>query len=457
MSKKIMIYGLGTFFSKILVFLMVPIYTRVFSVSDYGYYDVLIQNLQMIVSISFLEIWSGILRYMFDGENKLRPINTFKKMLPFLLCIYAFSFFILGRITEVKYIPLSIIYGILYLIFTISNSECRGYGNNVLYVLSGFLSTFISCSLSIVFAVIMHRGIEYLIISQCVGYIVASILVEFRLHCFKDSFHTKDSVPLNEMIKYCFPLMLNSFSFLFLGTYNKNVILKVLGKEASGYYAYISKFSTILSILISIYALAWQEEAFLSANSSNQDQKYSRYINLFIKMVGLGTPIFTILLFWGAPIVGGSQYTVASVYIPFAILSAFIAGLSSVYSTLLTVDKKTNYIFVSTVIGALANVALATVLIPKVGIDGANISLCTGFGATVLMRGIFAAKRHDIRLDKLLFVLVFAGMGLCYWVFHISNATAAVFLLIGLVLVWMSQNYNEAIVMIVKIKNRLGK
>ena len=85
MKKKILVYGIGTFFSKVLVFLMVPVYSRVFSRADYGYYDVIIQNLQMIISISFLEIWSGILRFMYDGDEKLSPVNTFKRMFPVLL------------------------------------------------------------------------------------------------------------------------------------------------------------------------------------------------------------------------------------------------------------------------------------------------------------------------------------------------------------------------------------
>lgn len=45
MAKKILIYGLGIFFSKIIVFLLIPIYTRCFSTTDYGYYDVLVTNL----------------------------------------------------------------------------------------------------------------------------------------------------------------------------------------------------------------------------------------------------------------------------------------------------------------------------------------------------------------------------------------------------------------------------
>ena len=96
MKKRILIYGIGTFFSKILVFLMVPVYTRVFSTSDFGYYDVLISDMQMIVSISFVEIWSGIIRFMFEDENRYRPIKTMLRMTPVLMMFYAAGVFILS-------------------------------------------------------------------------------------------------------------------------------------------------------------------------------------------------------------------------------------------------------------------------------------------------------------------------------------------------------------------------
>lgn len=91
MQKKMMIYGIGIFASKLLVFFMVPVYTRTFSVADYGYYDVIISNVQMIASISFIEIWSGIIRFMFDYKDCYKPLKIFRKLFPIFLVIYIIS------------------------------------------------------------------------------------------------------------------------------------------------------------------------------------------------------------------------------------------------------------------------------------------------------------------------------------------------------------------------------
>ena len=103
MKKKLIIYGIGTVLSKILVFLMVPIYTRIFSAADYGYYDVILSDIQMLISISFIEIWSGILRFMFASERKETPIKAFIKIAPFTLVMYVVFLFVLSCFISLKY------------------------------------------------------------------------------------------------------------------------------------------------------------------------------------------------------------------------------------------------------------------------------------------------------------------------------------------------------------------
>ena len=286
MKKRILIYGIGTFFSKILVFMMVPIYTRVFSTSDFGYYDVLISDMQMIVSIAFVEIWSGIIRFMFEDEDRFSPIKTMLRMIPVLMALYAGGVFILSFIFEIKYPVVTIIYGIMYLLFSVSNSICRGLEHNTRYVISGLISTLVSCTLSIVFAVALHLGIQYLLVAQSIGYALAVGYVELTTKAYRRAIRsTYREGSIKEMSKYCIPLMMNSFSFLFLGTYNKNIIISQLGENLSGIYAYVGKFSAIVAVLLSVYALAWQEQAFISANSDNREEQYSHYLNEFIKLI----------------------------------------------------------------------------------------------------------------------------------------------------------------------------
>ncbi len=402
MGKKIIIYGIGTFCTKLIVFLMVPIYTRVFSTADYGYYDVIISDIQMIVSIAFVEIWSAIMRYMFSDEKREKSIKAFVIMLPMMIVFYAICIALLSRIIAIKYPFIIFMLGISYLLFNVGNTYCRGYGKNIDYVVSGMIYTIISCGLSLVWSVLYSKGIVYLFVAQIIGYLIAAIYVEIRTGAYGKALPIKvDLGYIIELLKYSIPLMANSFSFLFLGTYNKNVVLKKLGEEMSGQYAYILKYSAILTILISVYSLAWQEEAFIRNDDIDRDKIYSFYINNFFKVVGCAVPCYIVIAFFCAPVIGGMKYVEVSKYILCDVCSAYIAQISGLFSIIIAVNKKTWQTLISTLIGALVNVLMASLFIKMLGINGSSLSLCLGFIVSSCLRYMFVKTDMKFQINWL--------------------------------------------------------
>lgn len=451
MSKKLFIYGIGIIFSKILVFLMVPIYTRVFAVSDYGYYDVIISDMQMIVSIAFVEIWSGIMRYMFADDDKYKPIKAMIKMLPFMIIVYAVIIFVISHIIELRYPFIICLYGIMYLLYNIATTICRGFNKNIDYVITGLIYTIISCGLSIIISFNYSKDIKYLFISQIIGYLMACIYVEIRTCSYKNSLKSfVDYKYILKMLKYSLPLMMNSFSFLFLGTYNKNVVLKVMGESASGQYAYVSKFSAIVSIIISIYSLAWQEQAFLYADREDRGDIYAYYINNFIKCIGLAIPSYILLSCFASPYIGGNGYLQATILIPMIVLSAFLADLSGIFSVVIAVNERTDQTFISTVMGAIVNVILVNFLVKKYGANGASLSLCIGFLVAAFARYIFVKKTINYKkIQGYLLAIILVE------VMFIIKANNNIFLIVGFILftmIWGLLNRNNIILGMNKIK-----
>ena len=77
--KNSVIYLLGNVLSKMLTFLMLPLYTKYISPADYGYYDLANTYVNLIVTVMCFEIWSTIMRYMLDKEyrdNKAKPVTN---------------------------------------------------------------------------------------------------------------------------------------------------------------------------------------------------------------------------------------------------------------------------------------------------------------------------------------------------------------------------------------------
>lgn len=458
MLKKIIVYGIGIFFSKALVFLLVPLYTRCFSPADYGYYDVLTSNIVMLVSVTFIEIWSGVLRYMFDDEEKYRPIKTFLIILPFLLIIYGIAFCLYSFIGELKFPLLSIFYGLCYLLFSVYNSICRGLNRNIDYVLSGVISTSLACGLGVLFVLVFHRGISSLLVSQIIGYSCAVIFMELRTKAICRSFKVHTSKKnIKNMLLYCVPLMINSFSFLFLGTFNKNIVINRLGETASGYYALVLKFTSILSIVISIFSLAWQEVAFSQINNENREQIYSYYINVFIKFAGLAIPIYCLVLYYFSPIVGGSNFVKATQFIPLAVVATFIAELSGIFSIIIAAIKQSWHILISTIIAAAVNVAVILLTISKLDINAASLGLMVGYLCAAIYRFAVAKNKTGIKLQFRYFMIISLETGLVFISFIFYSLWLMIAAIVACSGVWFVINYKEIRATFSRIRSKIRK
>lgn len=455
MTKKVIIYGIGTIFAKILVFVMIPIYTRCFSVADFGYYDVMISNIQMIVSISFIEIWSGIMRHMFCDEDKYKAIKAFIVMFPVMCVFFVCIVFFMSNVVEVRYPLVICIYGIMHLLFNVVTTICRGLNRNIDYVVSGLIYTVVSCSMGVLVALVWHLGIKYLFISQVLGYVLVLLFVELRTDAFRKALKSKvDYKYIIEMLKYSIPLMLNSFSYLFLGTYNKNVVLQLLGEELSGQYAYVLKFSAIVSIIISIYSLAWQEQAFIFAEIKDRKEIYSFYINNFIKLIGFAIPCYIVFTIFISPYFGGASYESSDIYIPLVVAAAFFAEFSGIFSIVIAVSKKTHQTLISTTIGAIVNVLAVVTLVKNFGINGASISLCVSFITVALIRCWFSRNLLSCKKIQLWMVFIVLIEILTIVVFSYNKL---ILLLLGFIyfFIWIIMNLKNIIDLFITIKNKI--
>ncbi|MFR1759779.1 MAG: lipopolysaccharide biosynthesis protein, partial [Christensenellaceae bacterium] len=70
------IFAIGTFSSKLLVFLLMPLYTRVLSESDYGVVDLLMQTGNLLLPLVSLGINNAIIRFGLDKSSDSREVFT---------------------------------------------------------------------------------------------------------------------------------------------------------------------------------------------------------------------------------------------------------------------------------------------------------------------------------------------------------------------------------------------
>ena len=66
------ILGAGTFISKVLVFLLMPLYTALLSTEEFGTADILTQTANLLIPLAALGIADGLFRFALDAEGEQR-------------------------------------------------------------------------------------------------------------------------------------------------------------------------------------------------------------------------------------------------------------------------------------------------------------------------------------------------------------------------------------------------
>ena len=68
------ILTIGSFASKVLVFLLVPFYTGILTTAEYGLYDLSITVIQLMIPILSLDIIDSILRFTLDSSYRIDDV-----------------------------------------------------------------------------------------------------------------------------------------------------------------------------------------------------------------------------------------------------------------------------------------------------------------------------------------------------------------------------------------------
>ena len=68
--KSSMVYFMGNVLTKIISFFLLPLYTTRISTDEYGYFNTSTNYLDILIAILCMEIWSVIMRFMFDYEGR---------------------------------------------------------------------------------------------------------------------------------------------------------------------------------------------------------------------------------------------------------------------------------------------------------------------------------------------------------------------------------------------------
>ena len=407
------IYFVGTVLTKLISFLLLPLYTSYISPADYGTYDLYNAYIMFLCSVLFLDIWSGIMRFMYEyaGENRKKPINCGFAIFTTSTILYTIIIIVAAPALHVEYPFWLFLYGILMNTQTLVGYIARGYEKNVLYTTSGLIGSITTIVFNILLLVQFKMDYSALFIASCIGYIVNIVIMVVGIHeRHLFSFKYFDKKLFKEMLLFSLPLCLNSVAYWFLTSYNRIAVKDYLGPEANGYYAIAGRFGSMITLFTTCFQMAWQELAYSkSAKEDGLGQFYSVATNNYIKSMGVGLVVLIPSIFIIYPLMVNEAYGVGKELIPFYLLGTILSTISSFLGNTFSAIKKNQLLFVTMLIGSVANVVCIHLLLPKLGLQASNVALAIGFLLICITRLVLLKKELHISIEYRNIVIVIIG------------------------------------------------
>ncbi|ARD67082.1 lipopolysaccharide biosynthesis protein [Eubacterium limosum] len=422
LAKGTIIYMLGNLMSKVLQMLILPIITTSLLASEYGYYDIIITTISLITPVFTLQFIEGLFRYLFHAseKEKEKTVSTVTAFLLFglvvLACIIVMLHYMIPNLKYLLYIYINYFSAI---VFNYMQKLSRCEQMNAQFALSGVINTFTMLICQVVALLVLHLGVQGMLLANCISYLVASIYLEYYVRVEKRiSIKNIDKSRFIELFKYSIPLVPNSICWWLISSSDRYIITFFLGATANGIYSIASKFSQLLTFATSVFQLAWQESAIIEKNNKYRDDFYSTTFNTYMRLLLGGYLVILPIIRLVMPLLVSDGFQEGYLYNPLLLLGAIFSAFSQFYGSAYLVFKKTNGAFTTTVIAAGINVIIATLSIKYIGLYGPALGTAMSFFIQWLIRMFQMKKYFKVKIEnKNLFILLFfmSISTICYY------------------------------------------
>lgn len=402
------IYAIGGIGSKIILFLLVPLYTNYLSKDEYGTADLIFTISQLIIPIVGLVIWDAVVRFALSKTEKKENV---------LLCsliIWVISSTITITITPLLGLYDSIAewkwYLAFYVILTIFNSIELNYikakEHNKLYSIISIIQTLSMALANILLIVIIPMGVKGYVISNIIGTFIASVGIFIFGRIYLDIRNSQYSADLmKRMLTFSVPLILNNLSWWVIYSANKIVIEAVVGASLLGVYTVATKIPSLINVLITIFQQSWTISSVNEIETSNDSDFYSNVFNA-VCFVAFGMSFGIIIVI--KPFMNlyvGIEFVDAWKYVPILLVGATFSAFASYFGTLLSAAKKTINGMIGTLVAAIINVVFTLLLINKLNIWAAVIGTFLSYLVMALIRMIDATRFIKIKIDYIRLIM----------------------------------------------------
>lgn len=373
--------AIGNFSSKILVFLMVPLYTNVLTTAEYGLYDIFITTAQLLLPFFSLNVTDGVLRFVLESDNNVNQV--FRIALRFILLSLIPTILILVVNQIVGYSAELNVYGVYVLAYYISysfNQFFIQFAKSINQVskmtISGVIGTVVTVAVCIISLLVLNLGLKGFFCANILGQFLPSLylFISLKLWSYIDREVVIDRILQKRLLAYTIPLTMTTVGWWLNNTSDKYIITAMKGIEINGLLSVAYKIPSILAILHGIFIQAWQISAMKEFGKADSILFYNKVFVALNIFVYFSASILIVLTRPLAYIAFSNEFYNAWIFVPYLLMGTVFTASAGFIAPILTSAYKTWAVAKSTIIGGVINIVLNIVFLYVLGNIGVAVA-----------------------------------------------------------------------------------
>lgn len=408
------LFVISNVLAKIILFCLLPLYTRVLSSAEYGAAELVTSISELLIPVCSFSIQDAVSLFCIENPNKKGIIlkNGFAVLFPAIMLFGIISYCFKWYEPLSEHIVYFFMISVLSMLRSVLNYYMRAVNKVFIFALNSIVYNAALAGSNIIFLLKFDKGLSGYFGAIILANIVSIVFLSVGGRIWDDLHNAKpDKKILSDMLVYSFPLILNSISWGLTHVADKAMLTEFCSSSETGIYSVAAKIPSVMSLITTGFTQAWALSAIKNYNSENDNTFYEKIFTythiiclFFVLAIFAATNSFlTIFL--------GENFRSSVKYVPILLIGAVFLAYSNFFSPLYSAMKKSKNIMLSALGGALINVILNAVLIPKIGVMGACLATMVSYIYIAIFRFVDCRKYIHMNLRQKAF---FVSLLVCF-------------------------------------------
>lgn len=408
-----------------LSFLLVPLYTDVLPVREYGEFSIIVSWIVLFNVLLAYGMETAFFRFFHKEEDKGQVVSTASLSIIFTSVLFFVVAFIfssqLAGFSGIRedYILYTLFILLLDALVIIPFAWLRANEKPVKYAIIKILNVAVNLGLNVFLLLLLPRmaagnsggllfemyvpdfEISYIFISMIIASSITLLMVISFYAKVRYSFNT----PLwKRMMRYAYPVLIAGVAFAINETFDRILLDWLLpeniAEEAVGAYAACYKLAIFMTLFATAFRMGIEPFFFSHAGEKNAQETYAlitRYFVAFGSVILVTVVVFSDLL--KVLLIRNSDYWEAMKVVPLILLANFCLGIYHNLSVWYKVTDRTRFGAFISVGGAIITLAVNFLLIPVMSYMGSAIATVGAYGTMMILSYYLGQKYYPIPYD----------------------------------------------------------